>query len=685
MSRRARRRSASVPAESTTAPPAGAGSWPADSPATPDRPWAELACGLIAFGVYVFTLAPTVVGGDSGELAAVGATLGVAHPPGYPLYTLLAKLFTFVPWGGVAHRVNLLSAVCGAAAAALLCRAVRRWSGSAWGGTAAAFAFAFSPLVWPYAVTAEVFPLNNLLVASLLLAMVGAETASDDRRSRWLVAFAGLAGLALSNHHTSVFVIAPFGAYLLWRCRSTLSPGVVALCAVAAALGLAPYLYLPWAASRHPAIAWGDASTWSGFWAHLLRREYGTFRLASQDVGASGSWGPRVGHVIATLATSSFGLAPVLLVIAGALGLRARNGRARLTLLVMGTLAFYVVTFAALANVRWDDPLHRTVQDRFWQQAVLLASALLGVGLAGLLARVGRAASVVGPAVGVGTGVLMAAAHLGASDQHANTLFLDYGRSILEPLPPRTILLITSDEAVGAVRYLQSVEGVRPDVRILPTGQVTRPWMREPATRMGVVVPPGDAFTARAFIDANLASGPVFVVNRVPWLATLEEAYALWPVGVAEQATRKGRAPELSSWIARVDDAFARFDPGAGAAHPSGTWERYVSDNVEKLDRRFALALPTAAASYTDKAAAASAVVHGLEAYLARRPAPDARAHKNLGVAYQLLAPTRPDALELAARHWTIALALEPNDPDRNAMRELVERSKGAPAAGQSR
>lgn len=174
-------------------------------------------------------------------------------------------------------------------------------------------------------------------------------------------------------------------------------------------------------------------------------------------------------------------------------------------------------------------------------------------------------------------------------------------------------------------------------------------------------------------------------MNRVPWLATLEEAYSLWPAGVAEQATRKGRAPELASWVARVDDAFARFDARAGASHPSGSWERYVSDNVEKVDRRFALALPTAAASLPDKEAAANAVVHGLEAYLARRPAPDARVHKNLGVAYQLLARTRPDALERTARHWTIALALDPNDPDRDAMRQLIERSKDAPAAGQSR
>ena len=68
---------------------------------------------LLTFGVYLFTLAPSVAPqGDSGELVTVAYTLGIAHHPGYPLYTLLAHLFTKIPFGSVAWRVNLFSAVC---------------------------------------------------------------------------------------------------------------------------------------------------------------------------------------------------------------------------------------------------------------------------------------------------------------------------------------------------------------------------------------------------------------------------------------------------------------------------------------------------------------------------------------------------------------------------------------------
>src|SRR3989344_9484727 len=74
----------------------------------------------VTMAVYLFTLAPTVTMEDSGEFIAAVHVLGVAHPPGFPLYLLLAKLFTFIPIGTIAWRVNLLSAVFGALTVALL-------------------------------------------------------------------------------------------------------------------------------------------------------------------------------------------------------------------------------------------------------------------------------------------------------------------------------------------------------------------------------------------------------------------------------------------------------------------------------------------------------------------------------------------------------------------------------------
>jgi hypothetical protein len=653
-------------------PPAPAPSTPPPA-AAPSGPWAELLCGLVALGVYVRTLAPSVVGGDSGELITVGATLGVAHPPGYPLYTLLAKTFTLLPWGTVAERVNLFSALCAAAAAAVLCRATRRWTGDAWSGVCAAGVFAFAPLCWPYAVTAEVFPLNNLFVAALLLVVVERELASSPRTRRGcLLVFAFLCGLALTNHHTVVFIAAPFSAYLLVRARSELSPRLLLAMAGAGVLGLLPYLYLPWAAARHPSVAWGDPSSWSGFWTHLLRREYGTFRLASQEVGGSGSWAPSLADLVRRLAASTWGAAPVLLIAAAVRALKPGNAGGRLAALCLATLVFYVAVFAALANLRWDDLLHRTVQDRFWQQAVVLVAALMGTGLHEIVQRVSPFGRVLGPAWALGLSATMAAVHFPAADHRGRTFFRDYGRAILEPLPKGALLLVTSDEAVGSVRYLQEVEGLRKDVRTVAPGQVTRPWFRAQAAAQDVVLPAGETFTARAFFDANAPRGRIFVVNRVPWLATLEEAYSLWAAGLVEELTPKGSPPDLDDWVLRVEEAYARFDPRAGQRFPPGSWERYLADNWMKLDRRFSQELPRAALARGEDPRAARAVVRGLSGFVSRQATPDAAAHKNLGVAYQFLARREPSARLEMARHWRQALALNPSDPDREAMRTLI-------------
>ena len=96
------------------------------------------ALSAAALSVYVRTLCPSVPGGDSGEMVQVAVELGVAHPPGYPTWTLLAHAFSQLPWGEPAWRINLSSAACDALASGLLSGAVGLWTGCAWTGLAAA-------------------------------------------------------------------------------------------------------------------------------------------------------------------------------------------------------------------------------------------------------------------------------------------------------------------------------------------------------------------------------------------------------------------------------------------------------------------------------------------------------------------------------------------------------------------
>src|ERR1035437_9789014 len=87
--------------------------------------WAfALGISILTFFIYFKTLCPTVAGGDSGELTSAAHLLGVAHPPGYPIWTILGKLSTLFPFGSIAWRVNLFTAICGSATAGVILLAV---------------------------------------------------------------------------------------------------------------------------------------------------------------------------------------------------------------------------------------------------------------------------------------------------------------------------------------------------------------------------------------------------------------------------------------------------------------------------------------------------------------------------------------------------------------------------------
>ncbi|XP_057399443.1 transmembrane protein 260 isoform X3 [Balaenoptera acutorostrata] len=242
--------------------------------------------------VFTLTLPPSVPGGDSGELITAAHELGVAHPPGYPLFTLVAKLAIILfPFGSVAYRVNLLCGFFGAVAAALLFFTVFRLSGSYAGGILAAGVFSFSRLTWQWSIAAEVFSLNNLFVGLLMALTVHFEEATTaQERSKIAKIGAFCCGLSLCNQHTIVLYVLCIIPWTLFRLlkEKELSLGFLLKLSLYLSAGLLPYIYLPISSYLHQARwTWGDQTTLLGFLTHFLREEYGTFSLAKSEIGSS--------------------------------------------------------------------------------------------------------------------------------------------------------------------------------------------------------------------------------------------------------------------------------------------------------------------------------------------------------------------------------------------------------------
>ncbi|MEO7910947.1 MAG: DUF2723 domain-containing protein, partial [Roseiflexaceae bacterium] len=128
---------------------------------------------LLFLALYIRTAAPSVLSGDSAEFQMAAPLLGVPHPTTYPLYVLLGKLATLViPFGDLAWRVTIVSAICAALAVALFFRVARRLSGSTPAALIGALALGLAPGMWNAATMAEVYALMMALLAALLSVIV---------------------------------------------------------------------------------------------------------------------------------------------------------------------------------------------------------------------------------------------------------------------------------------------------------------------------------------------------------------------------------------------------------------------------------------------------------------------------------------------------------------------------------
>jgi len=249
------------------------------------RPHAHpLTLGVAALALYLTGLPQSITwahsAADSGELAAAAATWGVPHPPGYPVYILLGKLFLFIPWGDPAHRLAVMSAVAGTGAVVLIWYLIREMqyltsngkeSPSRWPATVGAGALVVSPIFWSQAIVVEVYALNALFFAGVAFLLAGWWRRQQSWPARkhnylWLLAGATLLGLGLGNHLTLALLVPLVGGAVWWgACKGFLSIRRIGFVALALLTGLGLYAYLPIASSQGPPINWGIPSNWTGF------------------------------------------------------------------------------------------------------------------------------------------------------------------------------------------------------------------------------------------------------------------------------------------------------------------------------------------------------------------------------------------------------------------------------------
>jgi tetratricopeptide (TPR) repeat protein len=638
-----------------------------------------VAPALAALLVYVRTLAPSIPTGDSGELIVVSRVLGVAHPPGYPLFTLLGHLFSLLPFGPVAYRVNLLSAVLGAASvavAALLTHVVlsRREHRRSVLSTAAAVAglgLAFSIAFWSYAVVAEVFTLNSLFAGLVILALVKWQRAPH--RTGWLYLFGFVAGLAATNQQTIV-LLAPACMVLLGSGVATLiGAGVpVRLLARHAAialgllvLGLLPYLYLPLAAAAQPPLNWGDPRTPEALWRHLTRADYGTFALVVSDRGAVGSGAD---HIVLLFRNLWDGYTPVgcLLAIAGAVWLFRRE---RTTGVALG-LAFLCTGpfFVAYARPVIDSPVLYGVLERFYILPGTFFAVFVGLGSAQSLVWIAkfarsRIALVGGGALLLALPTASLVLHYAQTDQSANEIDQYFGHDALAPLEPNALFILTGDAATMSVDYAQLVDGDRPDVVVLNVEKLKlSAYVRQMRRQHpGITIPfeaysPGGDQIAR-LVQANGASRPVYLL-QTPQDPGFADSFDAERAGFAMKLVPRGSGTDPYAFTEQHVDVLRAMH------YPA---QRYPETSFESLIVQAYASVAFDVGYVLDDGVRDSDAIEFYRIALRLDPR-NAPALKNLGL---LLYKQGAPASDVGAP-WRQYLQLAPTDPQAPAIRERL-------------
>jgi hypothetical protein len=475
---------------------------------------------VAAFAVYWFTLAPTVWVGDCGELIAAAHTLGVPHPTGYPLWLLLTKLFTLVvPFGSIAWRANLFSALCGALACELLSRALRRLGASRLAAIGGGLSLALLAPIWGESTVALTYSLAAAFSAAMLWCVarwvaateLHRDVAAERSRSslfassdRWLIAHNFLYGFGLANH-LMVWAHAPaLLAVVLGRRWAELKrPRLWAAALLAVAPGLALYAYLPWRASARPALDYrvalqpdGEAATastppsnWHFYdlhgdatdssapersWSHVagvyLRRDLYQERhwatSFADDVGASlRDHATIVAHhawVVAKELSPFWIPVGVAFLVVGVVA--AWRARRRSLLVAVALLWFGNLAPLALHGAWWDVFLY----PRYMTTGFVGAALLVGLGVAATSEWLAKRAGRVGQlAAALALPTLLLAANWRACDRREAWLAEDYARALYDQMVPGTQFLAGSDSALYPMFALRFTQDVRTDVDLV--------------------------------------------------------------------------------------------------------------------------------------------------------------------------------------------------------------------------
>lgn len=409
----------------------------------------------LSYIFYLHTMFSSLNVGDNGEFISAAYTLGIAHPPGYPLYSVTGKIFSFLPLGNIAFRINLLSVISACTALMLLfyffnsilnIKGVIALSGI--------FIFMVSRTFWSCATGAEVYILNTVIIILIFISLYKNKIPES----------AFLIGLGLTIHHTSLLFIPVFIWLIFEKIKNFKSKEKIYLVLnifFYFLIGISIYLFLLIRAGKSPAINCGNPETIGKLLRHFMRTEYEPFSRIYSFKKIS----MQFFYYLKSL-KEQFHVILWLCVPIGWLGAWKTKQR----LLIASIIVFIFTTFGFMLLINYEtNPLNIYLAEVYFIPSYIIFLYWILEGIVFISYKINKlyANEFLACAVLI-TGFFILNKNYFYNNSRSNMAAYHYGEDILFTLPHNAYFITKGDNQLFSLFYLKLVENRRKDLKIDP-------------------------------------------------------------------------------------------------------------------------------------------------------------------------------------------------------------------------
>lgn len=513
---------------------------------------------LLTSFVYLHNLSGSVFGGDVGDFVTAAKVMGVPHPAGYPLITILGFFLTRINFFTPAFMVGLISVFSSSIGVVLFYFFSLELTKNKLIAIISALILAFNYLFWFYSEIAEVFALNNFFV---IILMFIAFLYYKYRKVKYLYLLALLAGVSLTNNYIISLIFPSLGLLVFSNYKQLLKkPKIILKCFILTLLGFSLYLYVPFSSFFNPPVNWGNVKDLGSFLDVLLRRHYGTFSVGSTPVLVLFQ---KILIQKDYFFTIFYQLSPPVIFFC-ILGLVSLIRKSKLLLMVI-LLGFLLAGpfFVFLIGLPLSEAFHIGIYERFYTMSsvILLLFFPLGLNLfVQFLNRILKKKIYEKLFIGIFLIIplLLFKANFNKTDLHNVWIGDNMAYDLLTPLPKNSFFMPIGDSEIFNTWYVRYALNVRQDVTLL--NAVGNTSLKQ-ETDMYLKKHPGESknpdLIARTF-EQLAVNRPVFSAAQIQ---VLKGKKLLWiPFGLGYRLLKsENEIPTKEEFLKTQEEVWGKF------------------------------------------------------------------------------------------------------------------------------